>query len=211
MPDAQTHKPDQANTPDAVHDAPLRAIEPLREIQPLEETVSSHDPSDNLSKERKTRKQSIIELSRRKYGRPRAEVEKMVYEQMGYTQSPGQAQTKAIQPSPSLPQGPSQLPSQLAPKPVLLHRAMLHHQATLHQQVTLRRRLMEMGMDESGVDYLLDRFEPERIARQLDWLPQRNAHNPAGFLMAAVEHDYKPPHDYERPRNASQRDTPFRS
>ena len=128
------------------------------------------DPAQQVSQpvRRLSRREQVIEASRRKYGRPRAEVERMVAEQLGYISS-------------SRDQSHSQ------------SRAL-----TKDQQAT-KRRLMDAGVDEDGADWLLGQFDLRRIQKQLDWLPQRTVRNPAGFLMAAVQHDYEPPFAQRRP------------
>ena len=40
---------------------------------------------------------------------------------------------------------------------------------------------------------LLADHDPAKVRRQLDWLPLRNAHDPARFLVAAIQKDYAPP------------------
>ena len=63
----------------------------------------------------------------------------------------------------------------------------------------VRSRLLAFGLKALQTDMLLARFDTERIRRQLDWLPARNARNPAAFLLAAIEKDYDPPPGYEPP------------
>jgi hypothetical protein len=58
-----------------------------------------------------------------------------------------------------------------------------------------RRRLLSVGVTKDQADFLLGSFEVERIQRQLEWLPYRNARNPASLLVAAIEHDYEEPFD----------------
>ena len=60
-------------------------------------------------------------------------------------------------------------------------------------EATLRRRLLSVGLLREQVDLLLAQFPQERIARQLEWLPYRNAKNPAALLVAAIEGDYEAP------------------
>ncbi len=94
----------------------------------------------------------IIARSRAIYARPRAEVEAMIAEQMGWKE---------------VGDGP---------------------------EAQLRRKLLNVaGLMRDQVDALLESYPHERVERQLDWLPHRNAKSPARFLMAAVENDYDPP------------------
>lgn len=96
----------------------------------------------------------IIAHSRATYARPRAEVERMVEEQMGY----------------------------------------VHPQIEEDESVVeLRRQLESAGVNRDQTYYLLGAYDRERIERQLVWLPYRNAKNPAGLLIAAIEGDYDEP------------------
>ncbi len=56
-----------------------------------------------------------------------------------------------------------------------------------------RRRLLGVGVTKDQADFLLGSYDLERIQRQLEWLPYRNAKNPAGFIVAAIEDDYEEP------------------
>ena len=113
----------------------------------------------------RTRRDEVIEASRRTYGRPRAEVERMIAQQMGWDQ-PAPSPASTTSPSPS-------------------------HQDEV--KTKLKQQLLKAGVDEDGTQWLLSTFEPERIQRQLDWLAYRQVRNPAGFLMAAIENDYEAP------------------
>ena len=55
------------------------------------------------------------------------------------------------------------------------------------------RELQEIGLARDEALDLLARFDTERVARQVGWLPLRGAKNPARFLIAAVEGDYEAP------------------
>ncbi len=132
-----------------------------------------------------TRKEEIISASRRKYGRPRAEVERLIAEQMGWQQIPSPVPLPAgSQPSTGRENGQGA------------------------EQSKLRQQLVAVGIDAEGIEWLLSTFEVERIQRQLEWLPHRRVRNPPGFLMAAIEHDYEAPfalrqresHHHERDR-----------
>jgi len=119
-----------------------------------------------------SRRELIIEVSRRKYGRPRAEVERMVAEQLGYAQP--------------LSTAPVFLPSSATAGNAANSRQ-------LHVGDELKGRLLEVGIEADRADSLLTHFAREAIKRQLEWLPYRDARNPAAFLIAAIEHDYEPP------------------
>jgi hypothetical protein len=48
-------------------------------------------------------------------------------------------------------------------------------------------------VSEETVRSLLADYPTARIARQLSWLPHRNAKNPAGLLVRAIRGDWSPP------------------
>ncbi len=105
----------------------------------------------------------VIARSRAMYARPRAEVERMIAEQMGWKE---------------VGDGP---------------------------EARLRRKMLNVaGLMRNQVDALLERYPHERVERQLDWLPHRNAKSPARFLMAAVENDYDPPPGVRLPQASVQ-------
>ena len=54
--------------------------------------------------------------------------------------------------------------------------------------------LKEVGFDAEAARTLASRFDPERIRRQVDWLPKRNASKSRlGLLRMAIERDYPEP------------------
>jgi hypothetical protein len=55
--------------------------------------------------------------------------------------------------------------------------------------------LAAAGLNSDQIAGLLRRFPPERIRRQLDWLPQRRARNPAALLIRAIEDDWGAPRE----------------
>lgn len=57
----------------------------------------------------------------------------------------------------------------------------------------LARELEAVGLRPEQVQRLLTHFPAERVRRQLAWLPQRGARNPAAFLMKAVANDWEAP------------------
>jgi hypothetical protein len=59
----------------------------------------------------------------------------------------------------------------------------------------LAAALATVGLDADQVDRLLESFPRPRIRRQLDWLPARQARNPAALLIRAVEQDWGPPRE----------------
>lgn len=66
----------------------------------------------------------------------------------------------------------------------------------------LLRKLEQAGLTTEQALQLLRRFTPLRIERQLRWLPYRNAKNPAGLLIAAIEDNYEAPLHF-RPRDSA--------
>lgn len=57
----------------------------------------------------------------------------------------------------------------------------------------LRYRLENNGLNSEQARALILSHDPEVIERQLEWLPYRQAKNPAGYLVAAIEADYDEP------------------
>ncbi len=57
----------------------------------------------------------------------------------------------------------------------------------------LRYRLENAGLTSEQAKELLATYPLDTIAQQLDWLPYRNAKNPAGYLIAAIEGNYSEP------------------
>jgi hypothetical protein len=55
--------------------------------------------------------------------------------------------------------------------------------------------LERVGLDAEQIQSLLQRFPAERIRRQLDWLPHRQARNPAALLIRAIEQDWSAPRE----------------
>jgi hypothetical protein len=54
-------------------------------------------------------------------------------------------------------------------------------------------RLVAAGLGRWEASGLIESFGKERVRRQLDWLPYRNARDPVRFLAVAVRDDYDPP------------------
>ena len=93
----------------------------------------------------------VVAHSRQQYARPRAEVEKMVAEQLG------------------------------------------HDSTETEEEKKLRIRLENAGLNGQQAKDTIASHPADAIAQQLDWLPHRNAKNPAGYLMAAIEGRYQEP------------------
>ena len=149
-------------------------------------------------------REAVIAHSRATYARPREEVEREIALANGWEWPPrtlGERQdelrhkaqsaegspppAQVTEPSsdtanPSLPMNtPSPSPSPSIPI------------ASSHAD--LRRDLAAWGVPAELIVRLLSDHDPARIRSQLDWLPLRNAHDPARFLVAAIQKDYAPP------------------
>jgi hypothetical protein len=61
------------------------------------------------------------------------------------------------------------------------------------EQRKLRIRLENVGLTGEQARDVLATYAPDVIAQQLDWLPFRNAKNPAGYLLAAIDGHYQEP------------------
>lgn len=54
-------------------------------------------------------------------------------------------------------------------------------------------KLVEAGLSSRKALEIVNRFDQDRILRQVHWLPYRNARVPASLLVSAIEQDYEPP------------------
>ncbi len=101
----------------------------------------------------------VIEHSRRTYGRPRAEVERQIAEQMGLKP---EAETKSS--TMETPVAPPQAESRID-----------------EPDVALRVNLLRAGLRRDQADALIARFPESRIRRQLMWLPYHYRPQPRRF------------------------------
>jgi hypothetical protein len=62
------------------------------------------------------------------------------------------------------------------------------------ERADLRRRLFGIGIGGNQAERLLDEFPGERIRRQIEWLPYRNARDRARLLIAAIAADFEKPY-----------------
>lgn len=62
--------------------------------------------------------------------------------------------------------------------------------------VAIARELHLLGVSQAGVVELLTQYPPERIERQLAYLPFRTAKRPEAFIIEAVRNNYSAPKDY---------------
>lgn len=51
----------------------------------------------------------------------------------------------------------------------------------------------QVGLNHAQIDSLSKRFSEDEIRCQLEWLPARNARNPAALLIRAIEQDWDEP------------------
>jgi hypothetical protein len=56
-----------------------------------------------------------------------------------------------------------------------------------------RRRLIAVGVPREEINLLIEQHPVQDILNQLDWLPMREARNPARFVVAAIQNRYEPP------------------
>jgi hypothetical protein len=121
-----------------------------------------------------TRKERVIETSRRQWTRPRAAVEREIAQDMGWDQPP-HAPSRPAQPTAATTTTPA-------------------NSTSTPQVNQVRERLQEVGVEAEWVDYLIANHDLERIERQLHWLPYRKAQNPARLIVSAIEKDYEQPY-----------------
>ena len=133
----------------------------------------------------RTRREEVIEVSRRQYGRPRAVVEAEIAREMGWDKPPYVASlstdASAQRPHPN---------RQVKSAPL---RAQ-HSDPSATAEEHARQQLTDVGVEADWVDYLIANHDLERIERQLHWLPYRKAQNPARLIVSAIEKDYEPPY-----------------
>jgi len=62
--------------------------------------------------------------------------------------------------------------------------------------VAIARELHLLGVSQAGVVELLTQYPPDRIERQLSYLPFRKAKRPEAFIIEAIRSNYSAPKDY---------------
>lgn len=138
-------------------------------------------------------REAVIAHSRATYARPREEVEREIARANGWEwpfRTQGERQDalrqRAQEASDTTPQ-PTQVkeatPDNIASPSMNTHPA--------HPE--LRRDLTSWNVPSDIIERLLADYAPGRIRQQLDWLPHRNANDPARFLVAAIQKDYAAP------------------
>ena len=138
-----------------------------------------------------SRREEVVDRSRALYARPRAEVEAEI-EAFLLSARAGGGQIKVRTP-PAWETSPR--PAQHPQAPALEEGQTPEEAATpqARQWLRLKRALVDVGVPHHRADELLDLYPFERIERQLEWLPLRQARNPVAYLLAAIEHDYAQP------------------
>lgn len=143
----------------------------------------------------------IIARNRARYARPVEEVEAAIWAFYGkkrpsHTPSPHQR-----------PSHDSAVEADAIPEKTDQDNDAIHQRARdeaaradFERRLALHLALREVGLETAQCHSLLTRFDPERIQRQLDWLPWRHARRPAAYLIRAVEGDYDPPAGWDRDR-----------
>ncbi len=158
-------------------------------------TVSGHEvsgqPSSEVSPSRPlARREEVIAASRGQYGRPRAAVEAEIAREMGWDQPPyvSAPPTNADSRPPQPGRPAERVPLRAQPS-----------DSSVTAEEHIRQQLRDVGVEEEWVDYLMEKFDRERIQRQLQWLPYRKAQKPARMIVSAIEKDYEEPYAL-RPR-----------
>lgn len=109
-------------------------------------------------------REAVIAYSRARYARPRAEVEREMALRMGWEDADALRQEREREEA-----------------------------ALTDGQRDLLGRLLGLGVERARALEMLAEHAPERIRRQVEWLPLRGAKNPARFLAAAIQGDYAAP------------------
>lgn len=142
-----------------------------------------------------TPREEVVAHSRSTYARPRAQVEAEIeaFLESGRT---GRGFIKVRTP-----------PAwEAAPEVTQTHMEPVTPEAS--EWLRLKRALVEVGVPSHRADELLDLYPPERIERQLRWLPLRAARTPVAYLLGAIERDYAPPSGYAPPKGLSPDEPP---
>lgn len=84
-----------------------------------------------------------------------------------------------------------------------------HDEQESEAERRLRYRLENNGLNSEQARALVLSHDPEVIERQLDWLPHRQAKNPAGYLVAAIEGNYDEPRTLRARRTFDNREFRF--
>lgn len=171
------------------HGNGLEAFMPTPGLIPVREENTPTAPPANGTPFTAAPREAVIAFSRERYARPRAQVEREIAELNGWELPEEPEPPHEAEPPQSPQSSPAELPTESPDAPKA-------HTGALPQQkpaASLRRRLENCGLTREQAEKLLTAYNRERIERQLEWLPFRNAKNPAGYLLSAIERNYAEP------------------
>jgi len=163
----------------------LRRDSGLHAWSPSPHLISLHHaPSQGVQEPtlRSAHRDTVIAASRQQYARPREEVEAEIARANGWAYPFLSRAEVYLSPAQEVGKGEKGQVDGEETKPDSDPHAL-----------GLRNRLLSLGVKSEQVEMLLAQYQPERIERQIAWLPARNARNPAAFLLSAIEKDYAPP------------------
>lgn len=122
---------------------------------------------------------AVIAHTRATYARPRAEVEREIEEMMGYRRDEHGRPYRTL--------------SRTEPDPKPEAPLTAEQVEQRREQDEVKELLLQAGLQVEQAESLVASYDTVRIRRQLMWLPQRRAKNPAGMLLAAVKDNYEAP------------------
>ena len=139
-----------------------------------------------------SRREEVVDRSRALYTRPRAQVEAEIEAFLDSGRA-GRSHLKVrTPPAWEATPHPEEHLGDAAPEEAATPQA--------REWLRLKRALVEVGVPHQRANEMLDLYPPQRIERQLGWLPLRQARNPIAYLLAAIERDYAPPSGYPQAR-----------
>jgi len=136
-------------------------------------------PATAGEKHRLTVGDCVLALSRARYARPRAEVERQLATEMGWNY-PFRSRREQMDEARAQANAATDASADAGEQPT---------NAALER----RARLTALGVPGRKADELLAAYSAEKVDRQLEWLPLRQAKNPARLIVAAIENDYRAP------------------
>jgi hypothetical protein len=147
------------------------------EDAPAGSAAKSHPEASVEAERRHARREDVIAVSRQKYARPRAEVEREIAQMMGWDQPP-------YTPAPTLPEIAEEARRLLS---------RLREGKNGSVLIKAEHALKSLGLSADEVHALLSSRSLERILQQIAWLPQRRPRYPAILLRHAIEKNWGPP------------------
>ena len=139
----------------------------------------------------------MIAHSRATYARPREEVEREIALANGWEWPPRTMGERKEELRQKAQEADIPLPQEHANAPLFHPDNSSHMNAPSSSpsepHADLRRDLAAWSVPADLIARLLADHDPAKIRNQLDWLPMRNANDPARFLVAAIRKDYAPP------------------